>query len=134
MLWLTIRRSRPLTAAAELRALSIMKTTSAHFGEEDWVGNLVLESKRDLVFLWHITSGRFGGPSPSNPEFPLMLIQAISALLSAGCQVGFGDPDSLEWSVPDEILIDGKTSASRIVELSAEHPLKYEFLVFSIRH
>jgi hypothetical protein len=111
-----------------------MKATSADLGEEDWVGNLVLESKRDLVFLWHITNGRFGGPSSSNPEFPSIRNQAISALLAAGCKVGFGEPESVEWRVPEEILIDGKANASKIMEASTAHPKEYEFLVFAIRH
>jgi len=110
-----------------------MNPSSQQVQEKTWIANLILESQRDLVFLWHLTGGRFGGPSYSQTEFPAALNRAISALLAEGCQIGFGNPNSQDWRVPEELLQNGKLSALKVVELWGNHPVEYEFLVFAIR-
>jgi hypothetical protein len=101
--------------------------------EEEWARNLVLEAARDLVFLWHITSGSFGGPSGSATKCLAAQENAISALLAADCKVGFGDPDSKDWRVPEEMLGDAKINASKILQLHTARPEEYRFLVFAVR-
>ena len=110
-----------------------MNTSSPQPQEENWIENLILESRRDLVFLWHLTGGRFGAPSYTKAELPTVLNRAISALLAKDCKIGFGDPDSPNWRVPEELLQDGKPAASKVVDLWGKHPAEYEFLVFAIR-
>lgn len=110
-----------------------MNSNSEASAEEEWIGNLVHEAARDLVFLWNVTSGSFGG-SFAGTSVPLHAQErAISALLTARCKVGFGDPDSSEWLEPTEILKEGSVNAGRILEMLAQHPEEYKFLVFARR-
>lgn len=98
-----------------------------------WIANLIAESKRDVVFMWHITSGCFSGASvvvvPSEAEIGA----AIAGLVAAGALIGFGDPDSPEFVVPQELLVDGESVAPRIDELRRNAPEEYQFLVFAVR-
>ena len=100
----------------------------------NWISNLVAEANRDLVFMWHITSGRFSTPpgvaAPSEKEID----EAISRLIEIGARVGFGDPDLAEFTIPAEILVNGKPCASIISELRHANPTEYEFLVFAVRN
>ncbi len=99
-----------------------------------WVANLIAELKRDLVFMWHITSGSFSSTpivaAPSSTE----INNIISELVAVGAMIGFGDPDSSELLVPQEILVNGKPSASRITKLRRDAPENYEFLAFAVRN
>ena len=110
-----------------------MKSTATSLDEEEWIRNLIRESERDLVFVWNITAGSFGGPSTASPNFVDARESAISALVAADCKVGFGDPDSDDWRVPEEILIGAKPDATKISRLLNAQPHEYEFLVFALR-
>ena len=110
-----------------------MKSPHSQLAEEEWIRNLIRESARDLVFIWNITTGSFGGPSTAGVAFPEAQRNAIAALVAAGCKVGFGDPGSESWRVPNEALTDGEPDARKIGELLAEQAKEYEFLVFALR-
>lgn len=110
-----------------------MKSNSEASAEEEWIGNLVREAARDLVFLWNVTSGSFGGSLSCTSASLRAQERAISALLAARCKVGFGDPDSSEWLEPTEILKEGSVNAERIFEMLAQHPEEYKLLVFAHR-
>lgn len=98
-----------------------------------WVANLITESERDLVFLWHITSGRFSSIPLAVAPSEIDIDNAISELVAIGARIGFGDPNSSEFVVPQELLVNGKPSASRIAELRRNAPENYHFLIFAIR-
>lgn len=110
-----------------------MKSNSDAHREDEWIGNLVHEAARDLVFLWNITSGSFGGPSLSGSIPMVLQKKAITALLEVGCKVGFGNPDSPDWHVPHEIQSEGKTNATKIIAMLSSQPEDYKFLVFALR-
>lgn len=114
--------------------LGVMNTSaSGAISEEVWVEALVREAKRDLVFLWHITQGRFGGPVFSLTQVPAVLERVSSALIRRGCIVGYGDPDSPEWRVPTELEIEPANKGAVLGRLWATTPNEYEFLVFALR-
>jgi hypothetical protein len=110
-----------------------MNPPDSQLAEEEWIRNLIHESGRDLLFVWNITTGSFGGPSTASVAFPAAQRNAIAALVAAGCKVGFGDPDSESWRVPNEVLTDGEPDARKILQLLAEQAKEYEFLVFARR-
>lgn len=66
---------------------------------------------------------------PSETE----ISEAIAGLVAAGALIGFGDPDSPEFVVSQELLVNGVPAASRIDELRRDAPEEYEFLAFAIR-
>jgi len=101
--------------------------------EEAWVEALVREAQRDFVFLWHIVQGRFGGPNRLPAEFPSVVERVSNLLIKEGCIVGFGNPDSTEWSVPVELLSGSESKGTLICQLWGTNPRKYEFLVFAMR-
>lgn len=98
-----------------------------------WIANLIAESKRDVVFMWHITSGRFSDASVVVPPSDAEIGMAIAGLVAAGALIGFGDPDSHEFVVPHVLLVNGKPAATRIDELRRNGPEDYEFLAFAVR-
>lgn len=102
---------------------------------EAWIDDLLAEARRDLVFIFNITNGGFGGPKPMPPRhaIPALLERVCEGLLRGGCQVGFGDPDLDGWRVPDEICDAGMPTAERIVRMWSDDPGHYEFLTFSLR-
>ncbi|MDZ7920214.1 hypothetical protein [Rhodoferax sp.] len=67
--------------------------------EAAWVDHLLVEARRDLVFLWHIIQGKFGGRIIPAAELPSTLERIVESLLEKGCTVGFGNPDSPEWTL-----------------------------------
>ena len=87
--------------------------------EQAWVQALANEARRDLVFLWHITEGRFGRPSYESSELHKLVERVASALVDYGCMVGFGDPDSVNWRVPSELAI---ASAEKLVGIGFTLP------------
>ena len=98
-----------------------------------WIANLIAEAQRDLVFMWHITSGSFSSTPMAAPPSNTEIDNAVSELVAVGAMVGFGDPDSSGFLVPQELLVSGKPSASKIAELRRDAPENYEFLVFAVR-
>ena len=101
--------------------------------EAVWVDVLADEARRDLVFLWHITQGAFGGPMIPAPDLPSRLERIVAALLERGCSVGFGEPNSLAWTVPKELTLERREIPSAVVRLWLESPENYKFLVFALR-
>lgn len=101
--------------------------------EAAWVDSLLDEARRDLVFLWHIIQGRFGGRRVPVAELPSTLEQIVAALLEKGCSVGFGNPDSPEWTVPEALCLEPQEIPAAVVRLWSESPSDYEFLVFVSR-
>ena len=107
--------------------------TSLSKQEQAWVDVLANEAHRDLVFLWHITGGRFGGPSYQPSELPEAIERISSALVRCGCLVGFGDPGTQSWRVPAELEVDSESKGRRIAALWCKDPTALEFLVFAQR-
>jgi hypothetical protein len=70
------------------------------YDEAAWVKSLVAEAERDLVFVFNIAAGAFGGPkpAPSDQEVPALIERISTGLIAAGCTVGFGDPSTGTWS------------------------------------
>ena len=101
--------------------------------EQAWVQRLANEARRDLVFLWHITGGRFGGPSYQASELPAALERVASGLIECGCLVGFGDPDSEGWQVPTELSASAENRGQRISDMWRQDPDGFQFLVFALR-
>ena len=101
--------------------------------EQAWVQALANEARRDLVFLWHITEGRFGRPSYESSELHKLVERVASALLDYDCIVGFGDPDSVNWRVPSELAIASAEKGKCIAHLWQSEPDAYQFLVFALR-
>lgn len=101
--------------------------------ESNWIDVLAREAERDLVFLWHITGGRLGGTKPQPDQVLATLARVSDGLLTHGCVVGFGNPDSPDWHELPELqgLIGPKGKV--IAELWNANPAAYEFLVFALR-
>lgn len=101
--------------------------------EQEWIRSLVLEAERDCVFLWHITTGRFGGGPYTSEELPLAVTRVATALIKSGCKVGFGDPDAETWQ-PDTDLLRAEDPGAAITARWLADPKDVEFLVFARRH
>ena len=98
--------------------------------EEEWIRSLTDEAKRDLVFLWHITSGRFGGRTYTSGELPSVVARVADALINSGCKVGFGDPDDKEWQ-SDIAVLNAENPGAEIAARWLAEPKNVEFLVFA---
>jgi len=100
-----------------------------------WVSSLLAEAQLDVVFVFNITQGAFGGPRPmpSEAALPGLLEQVAQALLLGGCVVGFGDPDSATWGVPIELEVPMERQPSAIAHAWAERPEEFKFLAFALR-
>jgi hypothetical protein len=98
---------------------------------ETWVAELLREAERDLVFLWHIQGGRFGGLniSPDRQTFA----KIVERLVAGGCKVGFGDPSFSKWIVPPELQVASDRLPQAIIELWEANPKENEFITFAIR-
>lgn len=97
--------------------------------EQEWITSLVCEAERDLVFLWHITTGKFGGPAYAGEELPLAIERVSGALIRSGCSVGFADPDEA-WQ-PDMDLLNAENPGAAIAARWLVDPKDVEFLVFA---
>jgi hypothetical protein len=96
-----------------------------------WVESLVAEARLDLVFLWNIAKGSFGGSNKAPDEEALEAV--VGRLIANGCSVGFGDPDSASWRVPGELRVAAVEVPGAILRLWRENRSENEFLVFAIR-
>jgi hypothetical protein len=100
--------------------------------EYEWMISLLSEAERDLVFLWNITTGSFGGRKYAEDELPAVVARVAGALIKSGCKVGYGDPDGSDWKPAIDVLSGGNPG----VEIAARWvtaPGDYEFLVFAMR-
>lgn len=101
------------------------------FDESKWIKALLAEAERDVVFVFNIAAGAFGGPTRKEAE-PLVA-RIGQALIEHGCIAGFGDPDSLQWQVPEQLQVP-REELSRVIEALLEgQPCAYEFLAFARR-
>jgi hypothetical protein len=100
--------------------------------EREWVKSLVGEAERDLVFLWNITAGSFGGPAYTSGELPSVIARIATALIKSGCKVGFGDPDGDAWQT-DVRLLTAENPGTAIAAKWLANPEDVEFLVFARR-
>jgi hypothetical protein len=100
--------------------------------EDEWIRSLIKEGERDLVFLWHITSGRFGGPTYTSEELPLVVARVATAMIGSGCMVGFGNPDDEGWQAATDVL-NAEDPGAEIAARWRASPKEIEFLVFAHR-
>lgn len=100
--------------------------------EEEWFSWLIHEAERDLVFLWHITNGSFGGRRYVGDDRSLVVARAATALINAGCKVGSGDPDNKSWQDATDIL-GAENPGAEIAERWRVNPDNVEFLTFARR-
>jgi len=101
------------------------------FDKSGWIKALVAEAERDVVFVFNIAAGAFGGPTP---EVATPLVASIGqALIEHGCIAGFGAPDSPEWQVPEQLQVPHEQLPSVISTLLKERPDEFEFLAFAHR-
>jgi hypothetical protein len=100
--------------------------------EEEWIHSLSDEAKRDIIFLWHITGAKFGGPTYSREELPLAIERVTNALIVAGSTVGFGDPDNADWK-EERDLLNAKNPGAAIAARWVADSKESEFLVFARR-
>ncbi len=109
--------------------------TGSAFDQAKWEQALLAEAKRDLVFVFNIAAGAFGGPRPvpTQAEIPVLLHRIATTLLAEGCVVGFGDPSTKEFSVPAELEVVPERLAESVARFYASDPEKAKFLVFAHR-
>lgn len=100
--------------------------------EQEWIRSLVCEAERDLVFLWHIAAAKFGGPAYTSEVLPSVIARVTTALISSGCTVGFGDPDSETWRA-DTDLLNAENPGAMIASRWLADPRDVEFMAFAIR-
>lgn len=98
---------------------------------ESWVAALLNEARRDLVFLWNIQRGSFGGLNVTPDK--QVLVQVIEALVTNGCLVGFGDPSASNWSVPPELQVPREQLSEAILHFWEGNPKENEFITFVLR-
>ena len=102
--------------------------------ENQWVVSLLEEAKRDLVFVFNIAAGAFGGPTGMpTEEVPGVIERMARSLLDGGCIVGFGDPDSASWRVPETLAVPRSDVPATVKKLWEQDPETYQFLVFARR-
>lgn len=100
--------------------------------EQEWIHSLSDEAERDVVFLWHITAAKFGGPTYSKEELPMAIERVTNALIVEGSTVGFGDPDKADWK-EEKDLLNAKNPGAAIAAKWAADSKGSEFLVFARR-
>ena len=100
--------------------------------EQEWIRSLICEAERDLVFLWHVAAAKFGGPAYTSEMLPLAIERITTALISAGCTVGFGDPDSKTWQA-DTDLLKAENPGAMVAAKWLADPRAVEFMVFALR-
>jgi hypothetical protein len=98
---------------------------------ETWVAELLNEAERDLVFLWNIQRGSFGGLgfAPDKPT----LAKVIEGLVTGGCTVSFGDPSFSKWIVPPELEVSSERLPATIIQFWEANPKANEFITFALR-
>lgn len=98
---------------------------------ENWVADLVDEARRDLVFLWNIARGSFGGlqVAPDRGTFEKVIV----GLVTSGCLVGFGDPSSSNWSVPSELQVPREQLPAAVIHFWEANRKENEFIAFALR-
>lgn len=101
--------------------------------EHEWIRTLTREAERDCVFLWHITTGKFGGGPYTSEELPLAVARVATALVKSGCKLGFCDPDAETWQAGTDLLRADNPGAAITARWLA-NPKDVEFLVFARRH
>lgn len=106
-----------------------MTHTPAHI--ESWIENLLEEASRDLVFLWNIQNGSFGGLRVAPDKKTLERV--IEGLVKGGCLIGFGDPSFSTWSVPLEIQVPRELLPVAIIQFWETNPKENEFIAFARR-
>jgi hypothetical protein len=109
--------------------------TGGGYDEAKWIQVLLAETKRDVVFVFNIASGAFGGPrpAPASDEVPGLLERVSAALLKGGCVVGFGDPDAEGWEQPEWLHVPPDKLPSAIASFYVECPDEARFLAFAHR-
>ncbi len=95
---------------------------------EIWISELLDEAKRDLVFLWNIQRGSYGGLLVAPDKKTLERV--IEGLVRGGCLVGFGDPSFPTWNVPPELQVSRERLPAAIVQLWEANPKENEFITF----
>ena len=126
-----IRRAARVPCLRAPVTSTLSRMTHSHDEIESWVQALVREAGRDIVFLWNIEKGSFGG-SGKRPD-ATTLKQVIAGLVRHGCMVGFGDPSLEGWQVPPELNVAPDDLPDRIIALRKQKPADYEFVVFALR-
>ncbi|OSZ71498.1 hypothetical protein CAP37_19960 [Hydrogenophaga sp. IBVHS1] len=93
---------------------------------------MLAESKRDLVFLFNIEAGDFGGPKNLPERDRLMQVERmIRALLNSGCVVGYGDPKKSTWSAVPGLEVAHVDLPEAIMKLRRLEPEQYKFLTLT---
>ncbi|GJI89635.1 hypothetical protein [Duganella hordei] len=100
--------------------------------EKEWIHFLSDEAERDIIFLWHITGAKFGGPTYSEKELSMAIEPVTNALIVAGSTVGFGDPDKADWK-EDRDLLNAKNPGAAIAARRVADSKESEFLAFARR-
>jgi hypothetical protein len=100
--------------------------------ETEWLAELLAESKRDLVFLFNIEAGHFGGPKNLPEHDRLVQVERmIRALLNSGCVVGYGDPKMSTWSAAPGLDVAHVDLPKTIMKLWRLEPDQYKLLTFT---
>jgi hypothetical protein len=98
---------------------------------EIWIADLLDEAKRDIVFLWNIQRGSYGGLFVAPDKKTLEKV--IEGLVRGGCLVGFGDPSFPTWSVPSDLQVSRELLPTAIVQFWEANPKQNEFITFALR-
>jgi hypothetical protein len=106
--------------------------THSAFDQAKWEQALLAEAKRDLVFVFNIAAGAFGGPRPvpTEAEIPVLLQRVATSLLAEGCVAGFGNASTKDISVPKELQVAPGRLAESVARFYESEPKKAKFLVF----
>ena len=98
---------------------------------ESWIADLVNEAQRDLVFLWNIQRGSFGGVGVAPDSCTLEKV--IEGLVSSGCSVGFGDPSFSSWTVPSELQVPREHLPAVVIHLWEANRDENGCITFALR-
>jgi hypothetical protein len=106
--------------------------TTGEFSHTSWEDALIAEARRDVVFVFNITSCAFGGPrpTPAEDDLPGLVERVASALLDAGCKVGYGVPGTDDVIVPERLRVPPGRLAKDIARFYADEPEQAKFLAF----
>ena len=106
--------------------------TAVAFSQFNWERALLAEARRDVVFVFNIVSGAFGGPkpAPAQDEQAALLERVAGVLLKGGCTVGFLTKGTDEPALPERLLVQRDHLAKEIARFYAENPEDVKFLAF----